>query len=84
MQNTSYLKLLLNDSFVYEFETCNGFSESRALEVFYACLKKIVLINAHTNYTYKISVLVLQVIQQIKAIMRIFKAIMISFTLHSK
>lgn len=52
MQNTSYLKLLLNDSFVYEFETCNGFSESRALEVFYACLKKIVLINAHTNYTY--------------------------------
>lgn len=52
MQNTSYLKLLLSDSFVYEFETCNGFSESRTLEVFYACLKKIVLINAHTNYTY--------------------------------
>lgn len=80
MQNTSYLKLLLSDSFVYEFETCNGFSVSRALEVFYACLKKIVLINAHTNYTYEISVLVLPVIQQFKAIMRIFKAIMISFT----
>lgn len=52
MQNTPYLKLLLNDSFVYEFETCNGFSELRALEVFYACLKKTVLINAHTKYTY--------------------------------
>lgn len=52
MQNTIKSAFNLNDSFVYEFETCNGFSESRALEVFYACLKKIVLINAHTKYTY--------------------------------
>lgn len=53
MQNTSYLKLLLNDSFVYEFETCNGFSESRALEVFLCMLKK----NRSYKYTYKIYIL---------------------------
>lgn len=53
MQNTSYLKLLLNDSFVYEFETCNGFSESRALEVFLCMFKK----NRFYKCTHKLYIL---------------------------